>query len=84
MDAIVNPRKRCGVASACRRIRGRWDREERRQRQRIAEVKQQELWRLLEATWSLSAKEGVGRPALASGSRIVRPLRSTGVFGFPS
>lgn len=84
MDAIVNPRKRYGVASACRRIRGRWGREERRQRQRIAEAKQQELWRLLEAAWRLSAKEGVDRPLSASGAHVVRQLRSTGALCFPS
>ena len=84
MDAIINPRRRYGVATACRRIRGRWDREERRQRRRIAEAKQQELWRSLEAAWSLSAIEGVGKTASASGAHIVRQLRSSGALCFPS
>jgi len=84
MDAIINPRKRYGVASACRRIRGRWDREERRQRRRIADAKQQELWRSLEAAWSLSAIEGVAKTASASGSHIVRQLGATGALCFPS
>ena len=76
MDAIINPRKRYGVASACRRIRGRWDRQERHQRRRIAEAKQQELRRSLEAAWSLSAIEGVGKTASGFGADVARLVSS--------
>lgn len=84
MDAILNSRKRCGVANTCRLIRGRWNREERCRRRRIAEAKQQQLWRLLEAAWNLPAIEGVGKPASACGTHVARSARSTDALCFSS
>ncbi len=84
MNAVNVPRKPCGVARARREIRGRWDPEERRQRRRIAEAKQQALWRLMTADRSGSAKIGVGRPASASGVNVDRSLVSTDVLCFLS
>jgi hypothetical protein len=72
MDAIINPRRRYAVASACRLIRGRWDREERRQRRRIAHVKQRELWQLLKVASSRSAKKRHGMPGSAYGAQLAR------------
>ena len=51
MDSVANSRVQCEVVGACRLIRGRWNWEERRQRRRLAEAKQQDLWRLLEDEW---------------------------------
>lgn len=83
MDAIISPPKRSGVAAACRRIRGRWGREERRRRRRMADAMQRELWRLLEAVWRLSADERVGSPVSVPDATIVRSHRSTGALCFP-
>ena len=70
MDASTSLSERWEVVGACHLIRGRWSREERRQRQRLAEAKQQELRRLLEAT-SGFRREGVGNPigGTANGKR---------------
>ncbi len=84
MDAIIHSRKRCGVASACRLIRGRWDPEERRQRRQMAKAMQQELWQLLTAGRSVPAKGEAGKPAFASGVHVDRLLSSTGALCFPS
>ena len=49
MSIATNAPERCESVGARRLIRGRWSREERQRRQRLAEGKQRDLWRLLEA-----------------------------------
>jgi hypothetical protein len=83
MDALINPRERDGVASACRLIRTRWTQAERHQRRQIAEAKQQALWRLFEAACSPSGQDGFGEPAAPSGADTAHVSGSTGVLCLP-
>jgi hypothetical protein len=69
---IVVSRERCGVASACRLIRGRWSREERSQRRRMAQAMQRELWQLLVAASSVPGQEGIGKAVARSHVSIDR------------
>ena len=49
MGTATNVSERCESVGARHLIRCRWSREERQRRQRLAEGKQRDLWRLLEA-----------------------------------
>ena len=79
MDDATDSLVQCEVWSACRLIRDHWSWEKRRQRRRVAEIKQRELWRLLQATSvGLAARQATtlcGR--LANGKRQSRTVMFT-------
>ena len=78
MDALNHPAGPHDAASACRLIRKRWNRKQRRQRREIAQAKQQELWRLLAAAWSAPHGEDLRRPASARDASHAPSSNATG------